>query len=200
MQKAIFWFVGERMKKTIVTLIAMLSLLNLSPLNFAKGFGVGGSLNYYAVTDSIFKDIYGPGNIMFGCSLSYELIHKAELRAEVNYFRDRGEMSISQEEITMNIIPIVLGIRIRIKDIKSYSPYVGAGICFYSYREELPERFEDVSESTIGFHVEVGSYVDITHRFFLDLNVRYINAADKPFDETIKLGGFRAGIGIGYSF
>jgi opacity protein-like surface antigen len=71
---------------------------------------------------------------------------------------------------------------------------------FCSYKENVPERLGDVSESTTGFHAEVGSYLDVMRGFFLDLNIRYLKATVEPFDEKINLGGLRVGLGFGYRF
>jgi len=190
----------DRMKKLFMIIISLFILVSSSPSAFAKGFKVGGSLNYYAVSDTIYKDTYGEGNLMFGGSLSYELIRRIELRVEANYFRDKGEMTTTKEEITLTLMPIVIGVRLRLINLSVFSPYLGAGVDYYAFKESLPERFEDVSESATGFHAEVGSYLNIIPGFYLDLNVRYASVNAKPFDETIKLGGLRAGVGIGFGF
>lgn len=188
------------MKKIIVLFTGLFIFMSLSHPAFSQRFKAGGALNYYTVTDSIYKDIYGSGNLMFGGSLSYEVLKKLEIRAEANYFKQKGEMTISQEDITLTIMPIVLGARIRFIELNKLSFYLGAGIDFYSYKEELPDRFEDVSESTTGYHLEAGTYLNIFQRVYLDVNFRYIKADTKLFDETIKLGGIRTGIGIGLQF
>lgn len=188
------------MKNSMTVILVLFFIVILSNYGLAEDFKAGGSLNYYSVTDSIYKDTYGKGNLMFGCSLSYEVIRKLELRAEANYFRDKGGMTKTKEEITFTIIPIVLGVRYKVLELNRLSPYLGAGVDFYFYKEDVPPRFEDVLDSTTGFHIEVGSYVNVIHGFYLDLNVRYIRANAKSDDETIKLGGFRAGIGMGYCF
>lgn len=188
------------MKNSITVILVLFFIVILPNYGLAEDIKAGGSVNYYSVTDSIYKDTYEKGNLMFGGSLSYEVMRRLELRAEGNYFRDKGEMTKTNEEITFTIIPIVLGVRYKVLELNRLSPYLGAGVDFYFYRENLPPRFEDVSDSTIGFHIEVGSYVNVMHGFYLDLNVRYIRANAKSNDETIKLGGFRAGIGIGYCF
>jgi opacity protein-like surface antigen len=176
-------------------------MMGLSHFALAEGFKVGLSFNHYSPQDSIYKDIYGKGNLMLGGSLSYEIktIIKLELRAEANYFQDKGEMTATKEEISFTLVPIAVGLRFRVID-KKVSPYLGAGVDFCSYKEKLPERFEQVSELKVGFHVETGSYLNLTKRFHIDLNVRYVKVDANPFDETIKLGGLRAGIGIGFSF
>ncbi|MDH4220279.1 MAG: porin family protein [Candidatus Aminicenantes bacterium] len=189
------------MKKNIMVVIALSMLIGFLPAYSSPlGLKVGGSVNYYTISDSLFKDLYGNGHFMFGGYMSFEIFEKYEIRGEANYFRDTGEMPITQEEIKFTFVPIVLGIRYRILKVSIISPYLGAGVDFISYKEDVPDRFEDVSESTTGYHVEAGSYINMTGRFYIDLNFRYIKADVEPFDETVKLGGFRAGLGFGIAF
>ena len=189
------------MKKIMTLIFTLLLMMGLSHPALAKGFKVEFSFNHYSPRDSIYKDTYGKGNFMLGGSLSYEMkvLINLEFRVEANYFQDKGEMTATKEEISFTLIPIVLGLRFKIMD-KKMSPYLGAGVDFCSYKEKLPERFEQVAELKVGFHVEAGSYLNLTRRFFIDLNARYVKVDANPFDETIKLGGMRAGLGIGLSF
>jgi opacity protein-like surface antigen len=189
-----------KMKKIMVAFTALFTLVSTSQPCFAESFKIGGCVNYYSVADSLFKDVYGKGNLMFGGALSYEPIRMLELRAEAHFFKQKGEMTISKEEITLTMRPIILGARIRFVEINRLSPYIGIGVDFYSYKEKIPDRFDDVSEHTTGFHVEGGFYVDAIHSLYLDVNIRYTKADTKPFDETVKLGGIRAGIGFGIQF
>ena len=189
------------MKKNIIVVIALSMLMGfVPPYSFPLSLKAGGSVNYYAISDFLFKDLYGTGNFMFGGHVSFEIIDKYEIRGEVNYFRDTGEMPITGEEIKFTFMPIVLGIRYKVLKVSIISPYLGAGVNFISYKEYVPDRFENVSESTTGYHIEAGSYINMTGRFYIDINVRYIKADVEPFDEKIKLGGFRAGLGFGISF
>lgn len=50
-----------KMKKLLI-IFSALFFLNLFALS--DGFKVGGSLGYYAVADSIYKDTYGSGNLI----------------------------------------------------------------------------------------------------------------------------------------
>lgn len=189
------------MSKAMSKLVLLLFIgISLSFSSFAIGLKVGGSVNYYSVEDSVFKDTYGEGNLMYGVFLSFVATSRIELLAEANYFQEKGEMTLTNEEITFTLRPVILGLRLRLADVKIVSFYLGGGVGYYSYTENLPGRFEDVSDSTIGYHGEAGLYVSVIPKFFLDLNVRYSIANAKPFDETIKLGGLRAGIGFGVSF
>jgi len=188
------------MKIIRTSIIILAFLISLSSYTSALGFKIGGSVSYYSVEDPIFKDTYGEGNLMYGISLSFEPMKKIELRAEANHFREKGEMTLTKEEITFTLRPVILGLRLKFVDVGVVSLYLGGGAGYYFYMENLPDRFEDVSDSTLGYHAEAGCYVSVVPKFYLDLNVRYTIANAEPFDETLKLGGIRAGIGFGFSF
>jgi hypothetical protein len=183
------------MKKSLI-ILACVFCFNL--LAYSEGFRAGGSVGYYSVADSIYRDTYGSGNFMFGVFLSYDFMRNFELRGEINYLKDSGEMTLTKEEIEFSLLPIVLGARIKLMEVRNLSPYVGAGVDFYSFREKA--RIGDTSDSTLGYHIEGGCYISFGQRFYFDVNLRYVKADAKPFDETFKLGGFKVGIGGGYSF
>jgi opacity protein-like surface antigen len=187
----------NKMKKTIPLVASIILFMGIYQSSFAGEIRLGGSFNYYAMTDSIFNNLYGNGGFMPGLCLSYEPIRKFEIRGEANYYRVNGKMSYNQEKITFSMIPIVLGLRLRVAEIRSLSPYLGFGFGFFPYKEELPARFGNVSESTSGFHLEGGAYLNPAKMFYLDFNVRYIIATAKSSYDDIKLGGIRAGIGVG---
>ena len=188
------------MKKIMVVTFTLLLMMSLSSPALAQAFKVGGYVNYYSPQDSVYKDVYGKGNLMFGASLSCNLFWKIEIRAEANYFKDKGGMTITEEEVKFSLIPIVVGIRVRVIQNKKMSIYLGAGVDFCSYKEKLPERFEDVSESATGPHAEVGTYLYLPHRLYMDINLRYLILNVEPSEEKIKLGGWKAGIGVGKRF
>jgi opacity protein-like surface antigen len=188
------------MRKSAVIAFIMLFLF-IDGQAFPQGFKAGVYLAYYSVNDSVFKDVYGTGSLMFGASLSADIMKRLELRAEIDYFSSKGEMTLSKEEVTYTLIPIVAALRFRIFDAKRISPYLGAGLDFCSYKEKVPERFGgDISGSKTGFHGELGTYVNLSRKLQLDINLRYLKAAIEPFNEKREIGGFRAGIGVGYRF
>lgn len=182
--------------KNVLRILAYLLIFTL--YSSAGALRVGGSIGYYSVADSIYRDTYGSGNLIYDGSLSYDLLSNFEIRGEVGYFKDKGEMTLTREEIKFSMIPVVIGIRVKLVQIKKISPYLGAGVDFYSFKERA--RLGNTSDSTTGFHIEGGSYIALGKRFRMDFNLRYVKADAQPFDETIKLGGWRAGVGVGYSF
>lgn len=188
------------MKKVIAITFTLFLIASLSSPALAQNFKIGSHVNYYSPQDSIYKEVYGKGGPMFGTSLSRNVFWKIEIRAEVNYFQDKGGMTITEEEVKFTLMPIVLGARVRAIETNRLSAYLGAGLDFCPYKEDLPDRFEDVSESATGYHIELGAYVYLFRGFYGDINIRYLKLDVEPFEEKIKLGGLRAGVGIGYRF
>ncbi len=178
--------------------IIILTLVFLAVFAQAEGFRLGGSGGYYAVADSLYKDAYGSGSFMVGGFIGYDLNKFFELRGEVGYFRDTGEMTLTGEEIKFSIIHVVVGMRFKPLKIRNLNPYLGAGFDFYFFKEKA--SLGDTSDSTTGFHVETGTTIALGRRFHVDLNLRYVKADATPYDETVRLGGWRTGIGVGYSF
>ena len=189
------------MKKIMVVIIALV-FLGLSHQVFAHSLGIGVSLNYFAMNDSMLKEIYPAGSLMFSVSMNANLIKRFDLRAEVNYFSTNGEMSLSKEEVTFTFTPIIVGLRFRIFDFRKISPYLGVGIDFCSYKEKVPERFGgDITGSKTGFHGELGIYVKLSNAFLIDINGRYLSLKAEPIEEVEReLGGFRAGMGVEFWF
>jgi len=186
------------MKKSILFLLALCLVSGFSYQCWAGSFKVGASVNYYAISDPIFKELYKSGGMMFGGFLSYSY-KMFELRTEFNTFQMNGNMSLTEEEIKFSMTPIVIGLRAGFLK-RTVSPYLGGGITYCPYKEDLPARFEPVSESVIGFHFEAGSYFYLAKGLHLDFNVRYTNLNAESFEGDVKIGGIRAGLGVGYRF
>lgn len=176
-------------------------LFSLVYQGYAQGFKAGVSVAYNSVNDTAFKDAYGKGNLMFGASLSVNLENRWELRGEINYFSAKGEMTLSKEEITYTLTPIVAALRFRVFETKRISPYLGAGLDFCSYKEKVPERFGgEISGSKTGIHGEIGTYVYLGQKLQIDINIRYLGAKTEVMDNDRELGGIRAGLGLEYRF
>ncbi len=79
---------GHKMKKISTILVATL-FFTLS--SSAEGFRVGGSMGYYSVADSIYKNTYGSGHLMYGVSLSYGLMRNlsSEERSVISEIKGR---------------------------------------------------------------------------------------------------------------
>jgi opacity protein-like surface antigen len=194
----------EAIRKTLacpaIVFLTIFSIIVMALPASSAQIRIGGAANYFMPSDSAYKDLYGRGGLTPAGSLSLELMRRLELRAEVGFFQDSGQMSLTREDIKLKLTTAVLGVRYRFIESRMLSPYAGVGVAVISYKEEVPPRLASVSKSTTGFEAEAGTYVNVTARFFLDLNFRYLSAEAKPLTESVKLGGIRFGIGVGYKF
>jgi long-subunit fatty acid transport protein len=79
---------------------------------------------------------------------------------------------------------------------------VEAGAAYFSYKEEALEL--KVTGSAFGFSVDAGIVFNITDAFFAEVLAGFISANDTVIVEgegvDIKLGGLKAGVGIGIRF
>jgi opacity protein-like surface antigen len=192
------------MKRTlacsVVVFSVTFSVISFAGPAFSAQIRIGASVNYFMPSDSAYKDLYGRGGIAPAGSLSLELLRRLELRAEVGYFQDDGKMSLTREDIKLKLTTAALGVRYRIVDSRMVAPYAGIGLTVCSYKVDLPPRLTGVSKSAAGFEAEAGTYINAAGRLFLDLNFRFFDTDAKAQTGTVKLGGVRFGLGIGYRF
>ena len=183
--------------RSLIVLAVVLTASSLFPLQGAVKLRVGGMAAYYIPQESIYKSIYGTGNMMFGAFLDLDLTERIEVRGEFNSFRDEGAMTVNKEALTFTNQFIVAGLRIRVVNARFFSPYLGLGIGSCSYRERYPERLGDASGRADCTHAELGNYLHILKNIRFDINVRYVISKSAG---DIKLGGLRTGIGADLSF
>lgn len=188
------------MKKATLVFSTLILVLALIQPALSGPLTLGISAGYYMPSDSAYKDLYGQGNLTIGGSIGFELIRKLEIRLEGGYFQDSGKMNLTGEDLKLSFFSGSLGARFRFVEGKALQPYFGAGVAMYSYKEDLPARLEDVSKTAVGFQGEAGIYYALSAKVLLDLNFRYVLMDTKPFNESVKLGGLRAGLGVAFQF
>jgi opacity protein-like surface antigen len=191
----------ENKMRRIIALAFPLFLFLALPNPALSDVGIGFGTHYYSIPESLYKEVYKDGNLMLTVSTILELTKKFEVRLEISHFKKKGKTVLKQEPVNLTLLPISAGIRYRILDTKEISPYIGGGVVYVVYFEDVPESFgDDVSDSAIGFHAEGGVYFHLGKRFLLDINGRYVISNAQPFEKKIGLGGLKAGIGLEYRF
>ena len=185
------------MKKAICVVVVFLLMVVLSQQEArAQNFGVGLQVRGHFPTDPLYKDLYGSGSPAFGGFFSALLKPWLELIAEANFFQDKGGMSLTQEEITLSIQQYGGGLRINFLNTKLVRAYTGVQLGSFLVKEDVPERLEGFSESSMGFILEGGAYLKLNSKYHLDLNVQYL----KLEVEERNLGGPRVGVGLKFRF
>ncbi len=162
---------------------------------------IGVHTGFKFATDTLYKEVYGSSSPIFGVIAGIDLFWKLQLIGEYNYQKDKGSLTISGEETIYTNSSWNIGLRAWIFTVIKNNPYVGAGVTGYSYHEDLPERFKDFKDKTLGFYLEIGNYFPIVvKKLYLDLNFKYEKVDVQPFDDKISLGGVKTTLGIRYYF
>jgi len=182
--------------KRILGFLAFLFVLVLPAA--AKAFHLAGSLGYYFLADPIYKDTYGSGGLIMEGFFSYDLSKRLEIRTAVGYFTAQGKMTLTREEIRFCMVPVVIGVRVKPVKLGKFDPYFGIGLDYYAFKETA--RPGNTSDSTTGFQLAGGTCLSLTETLQLDINLCFVKADAQPLDEVIRLGGWRAGVGLGYTF
>jgi len=182
------------MKKAILFIILSVTI---SGVMYAKNIRIEAKARYFIPSEQAFKDIYGSG-IMYGGEIGVSIWNNFELWVIGSYFSKKGELTFTGEETKLRILPTGAGIRYVHPTGKTIDIYGGMGICYFSYKEENP--IGDVSTSKIGYLGTAGTYVKVSDGLFFDLFIDYSYCKIQPADFSINIGGFGAGVGIGYNF
>lgn len=161
--------------------------------------------------------IFLSGNILFPSDENFKLVYKEantvilpEAKLSVNlgkgmsiwvgfgFFSANGQTPILFDPAHSSQKFISSGIGYRIGLAGRLGMSFRAGL-LYALAEESAMG-ETVSTSGIGFVVSGGPYFDISKNFGIELEAGYSGASTTVEDVAVKIGGFKAGLGLSISF
>ena len=189
------------MKKGLI-LFSILLMMSLF------GFGVEGEKsqkfmvqingNFLFPADGNYKDVYGSNVFFPGIRAGYCISNSIYLWLGYDYLSKSGTTPVLEEEAksTQHFIGLGAGYRGDFSEKIGYR--VQAGVVYFSYKEEA--LGETVSDSAIGFELEGDLVFHFNERFFILLLLGYGYGSDDVEEVSIKLGGFKSGIGLGFMF
>ena len=185
------------MKRSILFLLSILLLFNLSIYSNEK-FMISFSGNLLSPSDSNFKDIYGSSIFYPELNIGYKVYKNFYLWAGYSFLTKNGTTPVLKLETksTQNYISFGAGYNGNFSNKFGYR--VKLGVFNVNYKEEAME--EEVKNSAIGFRIDVGIIFNINKNIFTDINIGYLYASDTIEEESIKLGGLKTGIGVGFRF
>jgi outer membrane protein W len=198
------------MKKTVVILGLLLMagafFINAAeetcdPKTFSITVGAGGR-NF---SENRYKEVYDGTPMIYSIDFAVRVMPVLEAFLHTDYLSKDGKTTFTQEDTTLKITPLELGLRYIVTQKKSCTqklfPYVGAGAGYYMIKEEFAAGvpIENVDEKRLGFFGEGGIRFYLIKSVFIDAKLKYI-AVSVKLDETVKLGGLAYMGGIGFSF
>jgi outer membrane protein W len=172
--------------------------------NHRKKMAFGVSAGYLALQDDAFRDAYGEGGIFFRGEYSFLLpisVESIDVWTGMSYFQKGGTFPITEEELKLRITTFSFALRY-LKKMSRFSPFLGAGIDYIVYKETYPEDFiiESVGGSTLGFHGQAGTYIDVIPNLSFKIHIKYNFAKTTENELEVNLGGPEYGASIVFRF
>lgn len=187
----------EETRKKLDDTISILTQLNEERLEQKKKFiRVLITGNYFSPKEGNLKFVYKKG-MMYGAEINVGVTDFVEIWFAENYFSKTVIDTVSEYENKVYLIPIELGLKIRLNK-GVVNPYFGIGGGYFQYKEKTSDG--EVREQNIGFIGQSGLFIKINGFFVMDFYVHFkycpITSALEKFD----VGGFHFGAGFGFEF
>ncbi len=194
------------MKRTLWVLLLMVFFLSLFKVNgFTENPGdqgkrlmIGITGNYLVPADANFKKIYSNGVFYPELQARYKILRGFYLWAGYGFVSVTGETPVLKMEAksTQHFLSAGIGYKFHLSSRFDYVSEMG--VFNASYKEET--LGEKLSDSAIGFRIKNGLLYRLNRTFYVEVSLGYLTASDVVDDISIKLGGFRTGIGLGAAF
>jgi opacity protein-like surface antigen len=194
----------KNMKKIALIALLMVCFVGITTsYSHAEGGGFVLILkaDYMIPADQYYKDAYGSSLLLPGIRMELDLGKKNDLFAwgQVSYAKKSGT-SIGELALDIESTQIYgsAGVGYRVKAFGDSKLDLRAGLVYASYKEDAFD--EEKTGNTVGLEVGVGYKFYLSSTIFTDFAVSYITAQKKEDDITVKLGGLKTGLGIGFRF
>lgn len=184
------------MKKTLVLTLALFTAAG--GLAAGQKFSLSLAAGIQSPADSGYRDIYGRSVFLPEVKAGLSLTPALYLWAGYGLASAEGETPELQSpaESSQNFLSLGGGYRGTISSSLGFKAEIGLADVFY--REEA--LGETVSGSALGFTAGAGLTYTLGDTFFLLAEAGYLLAQKTINDVDVKMGGLRAGLGIGLNF
>ncbi len=170
---------------------------------------IGLTVGSYKIPDARFAEIYQDESApLYGLNLSRTLASvgnfQFDISVEARMYQKTGAATVSQEEAKFSMVPIITIAPRFLFQTKYIMPFAGAGLDFYSYKEESPLYGDigSISNSVSGWHYQAGVYLIPPTLEFLRIKLYYKFTKVRAIENEIEveLGGNEYGVGLCFGF
>jgi hypothetical protein len=184
------------MKKIVLLFI----ILSFSIMGLAgERFSVSVQGNAYIPKDSDFKDFYGSGHFFPEVKLGITVFKGFYLWGGYGFYKATGKTASQfQEEAKWTQSYLFYGGGYNAGITSSLSANVRLGGVTTTYKEQALDT--EIKKTTTGFYAGGSLVFSFVRYVFAELEVGYISVLDDVGDQSLNLGGIKAGIGVGIRF
>jgi hypothetical protein len=191
---------SENTKKRVIKVIVLVALLFYSVSGVfsheKRNNYIKAGVNYFSPPEKRFKDVYG-GGMTYSGEVGVGIWKGLKLWMGGGYFTKKGELFFTKEKTKVQILPVGGGIKYFLIE-GSTNLYTGMGLYYYQFKETNP--IGDVSKDGLGYAGQIGVSVKAIGGLIIDFCVDYSYCRMRPVERSINIGGFQAGIKLGYEF
>lgn len=180
----------------ILFMMVLLVSFSMNDLAAIRGrLMVTGYANYLRPSDEGFRDIYGSRISFLEFKAGFMLFRGVYLWGGYGYFSEEGRTPVlgQDAESKQHLYSGGLGYMRRLFPRINWK--IEAGVLKVDYEEQSMGVV--LSDSAVGFRVDTGLFFRFGHLFIAEITVGYLSASDTIGDVSIKLGGFKTGVGLG---
>lgn len=181
------------MKRPAVLLLAL--GLAASPAVAAR-IVVEVKTQYFAPRDEIFREVYG-GGWMFGGEGTIRLGKHFGAWLGGSVLTKKGELTYTREETKLEIFPVGAGLKGMLTSGRA-DFYAGAGLVAFHFSERNP--IGRVDKASLGYTLKAGTLLRLGDGLVLDIYTDFTDCRMQPGEVKFNIGGFNAGLGLGFEF
>lgn len=169
-----------------------------------KDMSIGFNMGYFFFQDSAFQDLYSKSALFYRGEMSFTLplvINNIDVWTAVTHFKKNGKTSLYAEDLSFSFTSFSIALRY-LREISIFTPFVGGGIDYISYKETFPANFivPSMGGSDLGFHFQGGVYVRVTPYLSGKLQIRYLTSKTTENNLDVNLGGVEYAFGLIFHF
>lgn len=170
-----------------------------------KNASAGLLMGLYFMQDESKNNIYGKSQLSLGAEYTFtlpiEAVQSLDLCLAFRYEPDSGLTTFLKEELKLRLFLFSLSTRY-VFSRQRYSLFIGPGMDYIIYKEIYPDGFpqESTSGSTLGLHVQAGSYIKIIEFLAVKFYFKYNLAETVENENRVNLGGAEWGLGLIFLF
>ena len=153
-------------------------------------------VQYFAPRDALFRDVYG-GGWMYGGEGTVRIGKHLGAWLGGSVLSKRGELTYTREETKLEIFPVGAGLKGLISAGRA-DFYAGAGVVYFHFSERNP--IGRVDKANLGYTLKAGTFLRLGDGLILDLYADFTDCRMRPAGVKFNVGGFNAGLGLGFEF
>ncbi len=155
----------------------------------------------FSNADSNFKEIYGNSSILPEFTFNYFFNRNLYVMSGFGSMKKNSVITLmGGKDLELlskqSFFSLAFGFKKTI--FGRIESFINSGIVFFNFKED--GLSETISDSALGFRLDLGVIYNINKLFFIDFKLGYLHGTKKYDNNSVKLGGLLSAVGIGIRF